>query len=174
MDDFKSWKRHFLEIVTSPASHTRTLSIDCLGICAEGESCWTQAFSSVESLNLHNGSRPLYTSRCPLTPFHGFSSTLKSFCVDPIILPSPQLFHLIRSSPLLEDLTVVGRDGSSSDDNSLPRLPSGVPSISPPLSGSLDLTILRGMGNTVHQLLDLPNGLRFRNLRFWGDHKEDL
>jgi len=177
VDDFELWKRVFPDVATSPACHTRTLSIDCPGIGVEadvGEGSWTQAFSSVESLRVNNGARPLDTSRCPLTPFHGFSSTLKSFSVDPIILPSPQRFYLIHSSPLLENLTVVGRDESSGNDNNPHWLPLDVPLISPPLGGSIDLSILGGIGNTARRLLDLPNGLHFRNLSFSWDRKEDL
>lgn len=121
-----------------------------------------------------NGGWPLDTSRCPLTPFHGFSSTLKSFRVSSIILPSPQLFYLIQSSPLLEDLTVAGRDESSSDDNNPHWPPFGVSLILPPLSGSLELSILGGMGNTTRRLLDLPNGLHFQKLTLSSDCQEDL
>jgi len=174
--DLKLWMKLSPTIANSLARHARNLTIGCPEFVVEGdagEGGWIRAFSCVESLDLDNGAWPLDTSRCPLTPFHGFSATLKSLRVGPIILPSPQLFYLIRSSPLLEDLNVVGRDESSGDDDNSHWLPPGVPLIQPPLSGSLDLSIL-GMGNTVRQLLDLPNGLHFRRLTLSWNRKEDL
>ena len=175
--DLKLWKKRLTGVTNSPARYTRTLSIGCPELVVEadaGEDGWIRAFSSVESLDVDGGPRPLDTSRRPLTPFHGFSSTLKSFRVGPIILPSPQLFYLVRSSPHLEDLAVVGGDRLWGDDDSPHRLPRGTPLISPPLSGTLDLILLGGMGNTVRRLLDLPNGLHFRKLIFSWDRQDDL
>ena len=175
--DLKLWKKQLAGAGNTLAYHTRTLSIGCPEFVVDadaGEGGWIRAFSSVESLDVNNGVWPLDTLRCTITPFHGFSSTLKSFRVCPIILPSPQLFFLIRSSPLLEDLTVVGHSESSGEDNNPHWLPPGVSTTSPPLSGSLDLNIPGGMGNTVCRLLDLPNGLHFRKLVFSWDLREDL
>ena len=175
-NQIKLWHKLTPDIANSLARHARTLFIGCPEFVVERdaeEGGWIRAFSCVESLDVDNGEWPLDTSRCPLTPFHGFSSTIKSLRVGSILLPSPQLIYLIRSSPLLEDLTVAGRDESSGDGNDTNWLPPGVPLTSPPLSGSLDLNI-HGMGNTVRRLLDLPSGLHFRNLTFSWNLKEDL
>jgi len=175
--DLKLWKKRLSGTAYPLTRHTHTLSIGCPEFVVEadaGEGGWIRAFSSVEKLKVDNGAWPLDTSRCPLTPFHGFSSTLKSLRVDSIALPSPQLFYLINSSPLLEDLTVLGRDESSGNDNNTHLLPLGVPLTSPPLSGSLDLSISGGMRNAARRLLEIPNGLHFRNLSFSWDRKEDL
>jgi len=177
--DIRLWAKLSQGDENSLARHTRTLSIYCPELVVEadaGEGGWIRAFSNVESLDVNNGAWP---DECPLTPFHGVSPSLKSLRVGPIILPSSQLFYLIRSSPLLEDLTVVGDTESSSDEPSVddnnPHLEApGVPVISPPFSGSLDFDIYGGMRSTVRQLLDLPNGLRFRKLTFSWDVEEDL
>ena len=155
--------------------HVRTLSVDCPECVVERdaeEGGWIRVLPCVKSLVIGKCAWPPNTF--PLAPFRGLSSTLKSLSVNYIMLPSPQLVYLICSSPLLEDLTVAGRNGSSGDDNDPRRVPPGVPSTSPPLSGSLDLNIYKGIGSTVRQLLDLPNGLHFRKLTLSWDIKEDL
>ena len=149
----KLWKGLFPDVANSPAYHAHTLSIGCPDFVVEEdaeEGGWIRAFSSVESLDVCDSNRyPLDTSRFPLTPFCGFSSTLKSLRVSPIPLPSPELFYLIRSSPLLEDLTVAGRYQSSGDGNNPHWLLPDAPSTSPQFTGSLELGIQGGMGNTV-------------------------
>jgi len=175
--DLKLWKKVFPDVANSPACHVRTLFVGCLECVVEsdaGEGGWIRAFSSVDRLDVDNDLVHLDTSTFPLTPFHGFSSTLKSLRVGPLIFLSPQFFHLVRSSPLLEDLTVKGRDESSIFNNYPHQLPPDVPLTSPPLTGSLDLNIHGGMGNTVRRLLDLPNGLRFRKLKLSWNVKKDL
>ena len=56
------------------------------------EGCWEFIFAS------QTGS---------LLPFHGFSPVIKSLCVHCITLPSSELFDLVLSFPLLEDLTTI-------------------------------------------------------------------
>ena len=178
VNQLKLWKKRFPDVANSPAYHTRTLSVGCPDFVVEEdaeEGGWIRAFSSVECLNVHDYDRYLLsTSKLPLTPFRGFSSTLKSLHLSSIPLPSPDLFYLIYSSPLLEDLTVAGRYQSSGRDENPHWLPPDLPSTSPPFTGSLDLRIHGGMGNTVSRLLDLPNGLHFRNLTLPWRCEEDL
>jgi len=121
-----------------------------------------------------NHSRYLRASDVSLSPFYGFSSTLKSLRICLILLPFPQVFDLIFSFPLLEDLTLVACDESRFDNGS-PRGPQTVvPSTSPVFTGSLDLHIQGGAGNVARRLLDLPNGLHFRKLALSCSHVEDL
>jgi len=109
----------------------------------------------------------------PLDPFYGFSSTLKSLHICPILLPFPHVFNLIFSFPLLEDLSLKGRDDSWYDDD--PHGPqAAIPSTSPAFTGTLEFHILGGAGNAARQLLDLPNGLHFRNLALSWGRVEDL
>jgi len=175
-DDLRSWKKTFLNSASSPAYHARTLFIDCprAVIASDAdEGSWIRAFSGISSLDVDNGAWYLNTPEVSLTPFHNFSSTLKSLRMCPIAFPCPELFDLICSSPLLEDLTITGRDESSGNDDAHgPQ--TVVPSASPPLTGSLGLNIFGGMGNTARRLLDLPNGIHFRRLAFSWHCKEDL
>ena len=179
VEDLRSWKKTFLDSAYSPAHHTRTLFIGCpravMTADAE-ESRWARAFSGISRLDVDNGAwcLKLSTPEVSLAALHNFSSTLKSLHMCPVALPCPQLFDLVRSSPLLEDLTLAGLDESSrNDDNShVPQIV--IPSTSPPFTGSLDLNIVGGVRNTARQLLDLPNGLHFRKLAIWWHCKEDL
>ena len=90
----------------------------------------------------------------------------------PSSIRAPQLFNLIQSSPLLENLNQTGNGEPFGDDDNPCDVQTVVPSTSPPLTGSLTLSILEGMGDTVRPLLDLPNGLHFRRLTL-SSHRGD-
>ena len=170
-DDLRSWKKTFLNSANSPAYYTRTLFIDsprAVTAADAEEGGWIRAFSGISSLDVDNGAWYLN-----LAPFYNFSSTLKSLRLCPIAFPCPELFDLVCSSPLLEDLTITGRDESSGNGYCY-EPQTAVPPTSPPLTGSLGLNIFGGMGNTARRLLDLPNGLHFRKLAFSWHCKEDL
>ena len=93
--DAHSWKRTFPDPLTSPAYYAKTLFIDCSELGADRtEPDFNQSVT-------------------PLTPFHGFSPTLKSLCIIIPALPSSQIFDLILSFPLLEDFDVVLLESSS-------------------------------------------------------------
>ena len=136
-----------------------------------------RTFPRVEQLRLiqpTSGNTLLETpgsmKRIYFAPFRKFSSTLKSLHVGFTLLSSPQIFDLVRSFPLLEDLALSG----CNQDYGPYELQTTGPSPSPTFTGSLDLDILGGMGDIARGLLDLPNGLRFRKLTLLWHHMEDL
>ena len=107
-----------------------------------------------------------------LVPFHKFAPTLKSLRVTSLLFPLSQVFKLICSLPLLEDLDLIGCDGWAVSDDNL-RTPSAVvPLASPAFTGTLQLHL--GMTSTAHRLLDLPNGLHFRKLNLSWHNAEEL
>jgi len=172
----RSWKDTFPDSTDSPAHHARTLVIHCpdLVVASDAEEGgWIRAFSGVANLGVYNDN---WYSKAPvsLAPFRGFSPTLKSLRIFPITLPCPELFDLIRSSPLLEDLFLRCQDKSSANDDGPHEQQAAVRSTSPMLTGTLDLDIIGGIRNTARQLLDLPGGLRFRGLVLTQAHKEDF
>ena len=114
--------------------------------------------------------------KIPLTPFHTFISTLKPLHANYILLQCPQTLNLIRSFPLLGDLSLIDRNWSLGDgDGHDPRgSQTIVPPTSPTFTRSLDLRIYGGAGDTVRYLLDLPNGPHFRQIALSWLHKEDL
>jgi len=177
--DLESWKKTFPDVASSPAHYARTLFIGCpqsvVGADAE-EGGWIQAFSGVQRLDVDNGTRFLKPLEISLTPFHRFSPTLKSFRICPILFPFPQVFDLIHSYPLLEDLTMDGRDESwfNPYDEDPHRPQPVLPSTSPVFTGSLEFHISGGAVNAARRLLDLPNGLHFRSLALTWGRVEDL
>ena len=169
--DLESWKKAFPEVANSPAYHAHTLFVGCpwLATALEAEGAgWVRAFSSVVSMEVNTGDRYIRASGDSLAPLYGISPSLKSLRVGPVALPNPQVFDLICSFPLLEDLTLTGYDPLARGD--YPGMPQAN---SPALTGSLGLHIEGGAESTARQLLELPNGLHFRKLALsWGWGKD--
>jgi len=171
--DLESWKKTFPDVANSPACHARGLLVGCpwLVVAADAEEGgWIQAFSGARSLEVTIGDGDRYPNawEVSLAPFRNFSPTLMSLRVGYILFPYPQLFDLVCSFPLLENLSLDGLyDWLDDDDPYGPQII--IPSTSPPLSGDLDLHVVGGAGKVVRQLLDLPNGVHFRCLALsWG------
>ena len=176
--DLESWKKAFPDPSNSPAHHTHTLKIggtQVIRAADVGEGGWIQAFSRVASLDL-SGDVHQYPDDpvAPLAPFYKFSPTLKSLRVRSSSLSYPELFTLVRSSPLLEDLTLAGHGALLKNGDDPDGSQAVVPSVPPALTGTLNLVIHGGMEYTTRQLLDLPNGLHFRKLMFSWFEEEDL
>ena len=164
----ESWKKTFSDPSTSPACYTNVLSINGPEVVAAAgveAGSWIGSFSRVVRLEMvsQNPFAEGWEEACVL--FRGFSPAIKSFRTDFPYLPS-QIFDLILSFPLLEDLDVVGcfhvsveHDGRS---NGLPTVTQ--PSSLPLFVGSLYLDMKGGMGPIVNWLLSLPNGIHFRKL----------
>jgi len=74
------------------------------------------------------------------------------------LCPASHLFNFICFLPILENLYMKGHGITSSEFSK--------PSISPPLTGSLQLDLKQGTEHITRQLLDLPNGAHFRIL-YW-------
>ena len=175
--DLELWKETFPDVTNSPARQAHTLFVGCPRhvVAADAEEGgWIRAFSSVKRLDVNNDSWYLRASDVSFAPFYGFSPALKSLCTCPILLPFPQVFDLISSFPLLEDLALMGRDESWFNDDDPHGPQTVVPSTSPVFTGSFSFHILGGAGNHARQLLDLPNGLHFRNLALSWGRVEDL
>jgi len=156
--DLEMWKKTFSDPVDSPAHYTRSLLIVCPRsvVAADAEEGgWIRTFSRVVRLEMW--STTLGIRELSLVPFHNFSPVLKSLRVVSCSLPRSQIFDLVCSLPLLEDLGLVDNTSHQSDHNHFP------PSTSPPLTGSLELYAYR-MEHTVDRLLKLPGGLHFRKL----------
>lgn len=106
----------------------------------------------------------LTDSEISLVPFHGLSPVLKSLLIGSALLPYSQIFGLIRSLPLLEDLSLVVYRIANDDDLDV----GGPLTVAPPpsalaLTGSLGLILLQGIGPTVRRLLGIPSGLHFKD-----------
>jgi len=169
-DDLEAWKGTFPDPANSPAYHTRSLFVGCpRSVIAEDaeEGGWIRAFSRVVRFKVYT---PLYYhSEISLVPFHNFSPALKSLCVINSLSRS-QVFNLVCSLPLLEDLSMrevrIGGAGYDGIDFQ--------PLASPSLTGTFKLYSVDGMEPIVRRLLDLPSGFHFRKLVLTWRNEEDI
>ena len=183
-EHLKSWWRAFPDPSNSPAHHTHTTFVRCtqlLMIVNARAGGLIQTFSRVARLRLDwitmDNNRPMTardSNQISLAPFHQFSSTLKSLRMRFYFLPYPEIFDLVRSSPLLEDFALSGRNPSSSYGGDIYGQRAAIRSTSPAFTGCLDLRIRGGMEHTTRRLLDLPGGLHFRKLVFSCFQDDDL
>ena len=128
--DLGSWKETFPDSANSPAYHTRTLVIRCTELVTVSdaeEGGWIRAFSGVANLEVTVNHTLWYgkASAISWAPFRRFAPTLKSLHVFPVTIPCPQLFDLVLSSPLLEDLYLRCKDESTDNGYGL-RQPQAV------------------------------------------------
>ena len=170
------WKKTFPDPANSPAYHVRTLFFGCPEAIEEAdveelEGGWIQSFSHIEELRVSDMNYAPARS-FSLDLFHKSSPSLKSLRVFSTALPLSQILNFVCSLPLLEDLalTVYDRFAISGDE----LTPAFSPSTSPPLTGTLEFPLQRGMTDAARRLLDLPNGLRFRKFDLIWRDEEDL
>jgi hypothetical protein len=156
----EAWKEIFPDPANSPAHHTRFLVVhrpEVVTVADAEEGGWILTFSNVERLELWN---EVSAGGLNLLPFQNFSPVLKSLRFNFDSFPLSKAFNLICSLPLLEDLSLKIGDVEIDDgDSTVFRPPT-----SPPLTGTLTLNLRRGGDYFVRRLLDLPNGLHFRDL----------
>ena len=167
--DYSKWRKTFPDLMNSPAHHTRTLTVDGALGSAE-EIWWIQSFSRVERLIVERTPRaePQPNVLC-LAPFYGLGPSLKSLRVHCTVLRHSQVFDLICSLPLLEDLALRA---SNVDDRSCARLPA--PTLSPTLTGILKIFVPEDMEIILCSLHSLQGGLHFRKLQLSWCRVRDL
>lgn len=127
------WKKTFPDPAISPAYHTRYLFIGF--------------FDTITRRDLEEGGWITSFSNVTQLVLNGRKQS-----------PSKSL-AIICSLPLLEDLEVTGYSPDPDDwsDAVMPAF-----STSPPLTGTLNICEPLGMGSTSRALLNLPDGIRFR------------
>ena len=153
----QSWKRTFPDPSNSPAHHVSTLSLEGIHVSMltdPGVGPWIRSFNRVGTLRVTSTFSAL--DQVSLVQLHGFSPTLKSLCLRLTNIPLSEIFNLVCSFPLLEDLELVTYDPTNDINNW------DSPSTSPKLTGSLKIGgeirfIARG-------LCDLPGGLHFSKI----------
>jgi len=175
--DLESWKQTFPDPSNTPAYHTLTLCFGCAEVVTTAdaeEGGWIRTFSRVVRLYVHSCKNP-NDSAVSLVPLHGFSPVLKFLHVSSTTVPNSQIFGLIRSLPLIEDLRLLVYETSNNDESDVCGPPTVVPpSSSPAFTGTLGLMLLQGVEPIARWLLGLPNGLRFRVLAMSWLRKDDL
>ena len=169
------WKKTFPDPSNSPAHYAHTLIVSCPQAFTEvdaEEGGLIRAFSGASQFVVGSDITSLEDSRMPLALFHTFSPTLKSLRLARLALSCSQVFNLVRSFPLLEDLTLICGDCSLDDDDPHESR-TVVPSTSPVFTGVLELLLWNGIKDISHQLLSLSGGIHFRGLTLTCSHVED-
>ena len=177
-EDLRSWREMFPDPSTSPARYAKTLYIGPHVVTAADSEVdsWIRGFSRVEHLVVGSRGSDVDTSEASFIPFRGFSPILKSLRVDFPTLPSAQIFNLILSFPLLEDLAMIIHEtsaGSGDGSRENEMLVTTQPSRSPTFTGSLELHLEGGMGPFARQLLSLQGGIHFQKLIVTWIREED-
>ena len=145
-----SWTKVFTDPSNSPAQYTHNLTIS---EPLSAESTWIRSFHHVEKL-------AVYTvwfedsNEVSLVQLHGLSPSLKSLCLSHRSLPLSDIFALVCSFPLLQDLTVVLGGAENDSDEWVSS------STSPRFTGTFHLG--GGIRSATRGLLDLPGGLHFK------------
>jgi hypothetical protein len=177
-ENLKSWKTIFPDPSTSPAHYTKSLSVKHPVIATPSdaeEGGWIRAFSHVVQFSIDIDGTDDYEYLI-LIPFHGFSPVIKSLLISFSNFPSSRIFNLVRSFPLLEDLSVITTNFFPIRDRGLNAQPAETPSSSPPvLTGCLKLSMGCGMDEIASRLLLQLNALCFRKLDLsWIFAREDV
>jgi len=180
-ESLESWKKTFPDPSTSPSRYVKTLVIRrpqvVTAVDAEA-GCWVGGFPRLVRLVVF-GRGPQRFARGwgdTFTLFRGISPVIKSLRVDFVLFPFSQLFDLILSFPLLEDLSVTNclhfpvESDKGSDGLSTPAQPSSFPVF----SGSLELDMKAGMEHIGRRLLSLSGGMRFRKFILRWTREEDI
>jgi hypothetical protein len=177
----EAWKETFPDPSTSPACYANTLSVDCPHVVTTAdaeEGGWIRGFSRVTHLEVDSDGLLVDARSFSLVPFHGFSPVLKSLRVDIPTISSREVFGLVLSFPLLEDLAVMVQYETPADDGNDPgkdETPTAAQLSSPPMfTGSLRLLLGRGTKQFVYRLLSLPGGIHFRKLTLTWLHEEGI
>jgi len=156
----QSWKKTFPDPSSSPAHYNTDLFIDYYRVTTAAETevnRWIKGFSPVEHLWLRSGHGLLTRgTTVSFIPFHGFSPPLESLGLNFVALPSPQVFDLILSFPLLGDLTLNAYWEALTDNGNGPDRLSTVDrySRSPMFTGSMEHS--GGQGRTYRHLAVIP------------------
>ena len=165
----------------SPGYHTRTLNVYCPQVVTAAdaeEGGWIRGFCNVDHLYLSNRTFPFRLDpKISYTPFRAISPNLKTLDVFSPFLLRARVFDIIYSSPLLENLVLVG-DGDvvdcKPDSESDGTQAISPPSTSPVFTGILDLFLPGGMTLIPHRSLNPPNGLHLQKLKLrWLEEEND-
>ena len=164
LSNLNAWNATFPDPVNSPAHYTRFLTIACVRVIPAvdvKESSWVRGFSNAVRLRMWDSTWDLLLF--PPTASHRFSNLPVGYKT----WSASGLFHLVFALPLLKDLSVVGY-GIQDADAIFQS------STSPPLTGTLALHLIRGMGPVTCRLLEPPNSVHFRKLECTLNVQDDL
>ena len=149
-----SWRETFPDPQNSPAHHTRILSIYLSKPITAADANTLLTFFRISHLGVDT--LQWHHRKFSLLLLHSFSPTIRSLHLTFSCPHIPEIFDLICSFPVLEDLSLAGYGSRINSDVAW-----NAPSTSPRLAGSLELRGGGAMRLVADKLLDLPNGLQF-------------
>ena len=153
----QSWKQTFPDPSNSPAHHVSSLFLHAIRastLAAPDLGPWFRSFNRVGTLRVTLEFSAL--DQVSLVQLRGFSPTLKSLCLDHTHIPLSEIFNLVCSFPLLEDLELFTHGPANGINEWDPPL------TSPKLTGTLK--IVGEIRFTAHRLCGLPGGLHFSKI----------
>ena len=149
MGSLQSWTKKFPDPSTSPACYTKSLFIHHPRLIIAEAGSLIRSFSRVKRLVMHTHVLDFDQSATRLVPLHGFSPVVKSINMTFLAFPLQQIFNLILSFPLLEDLAVaacrqiLADNGDDSGEDEM--LTTAQASILPMFTGTLNPYLKGGM-----------------------------
>jgi len=165
-DRFERWKETFPDPANSPAHHARTLLIDDLNFATAAHGCFISAFCGL--VRLYVGTWRLYVGPVSLVPMYGLSPPIRSLRLSTSHFKISEIFDLICSLPLLENLSL---DPSAHDHRDEGW---DAPPTLPRLTGSLEFSML-GWTQLITSLLSgSSDGIRFTKTAVSWDSDEDV
>ena len=158
-EDISAWKRLFPDPANSPFTYTSHLRLLHAKLVTAEDASWIRRwFTNVVRLEIsidpESGDKPM---RDPFSRFHNLSPTVRCLSICWSALSTEQVFELVCSFPLLEDLRIIGWGGMYDKVWDAPRhyrLPG--------LSGTLELGSM--VPDFMFQLLEHPSRLSFRKI----------
>ena len=169
----RSWKTAFPDPSTSPACYARFLLIkypQAITVVDAEEGGLIQAFSQVLHLEMEIDGTGVDEPEASLVPFHGFLPALKFLRASFKGVSSLRVFDFIESFHHLQSLAVYPCDAYD-PTYGFHEPPVIIPPSGPlAFAGSLELSLGTSVDLIASQLLSLPNGLHFRELRLELQH----
>ena len=157
-------RKTFLNPSNSPPhTHTHSLTLSCpqaVMVVDAKEGGRIRSFSRVVYSNIDSPQNPNDSETVSLASFHWSSPALKSLSMPSTLFQNSQIFDLVLSLPLLENLMLIDNDS----DIDGPPTPIDQPSTSPAFTDTPEPTLTRQIGAIARQLLSLPNGFWFPKL----------
>ena len=162
----ESWMQAFPRPYSSLAHYARALSFrgQDTSMLANPDACrWIRAFRHVQNLYMDTLGYNHYG--ISFVQLHGFSPTLKSLALTYTSVSLQEVFNLICSFPLLEDLELISYTSRQPDADGW-----NPPPTSPKLTGTLK--IQGKLRFVARRLCDLPGGLHFSKIRVSHSNEE--
>ena len=153
-EKLRLWTDAFPDPSSSPAYHVRNLTVKYPQAIDGTGKAFISTFFNVVNFMLYVRD----TRTGVANPFHGFSTSLKTLCMDADILSTSRIVNLACSFPNLESLSVLTSQQEGVDEFA------EQPTSSPPFIRQLSIRTKAGMDALIPRLLSVQSGLHFQTV----------